>query len=125
MVYFPRMLDKIRRFAAGQLPADYHPYLGKGFDGRCCSFLRIDYDKLVERVKQGGTDEEIFQWAIKNGRDLNEIDFLVWNAFVLKRGLMDEAAERLEENKKASGLSQRVDIQTFADYIDVDEKRKP
>ena len=34
LVYFGRMLDKIRLHAAGKLPeADYGANLGKGFDG--------------------------------------------------------------------------------------------
>jgi gluconokinase len=39
LVYFARMLDKIRRPAAGQLRADFHPNLGAGFDARCCHLL--------------------------------------------------------------------------------------
>ncbi len=41
MVWFPRMLDKIRLHAQGKLPDEYHPWLGKGFDGRCLRFLRV------------------------------------------------------------------------------------
>src|SRR5438309_489448 len=33
LVYFGRMLDKIRLHAKGELPAEYQPNLGKGFDG--------------------------------------------------------------------------------------------
>jgi len=51
IVYFGRMIDKMRLHAAGDLPADYHPFLGGAnpysFDGRCCRFLRIDYDALA------------------------------------------------------------------------------
>src|SRR3954471_422609 len=54
LVYFGRMLDKIRLHAAGKLPgADYSANLGKGFDARCCSFLRIDYEDLKTRVLAG------------------------------------------------------------------------
>ena len=38
IVYFGRMLDKIRVHAKGELPADYHSKLGSGFDGWCCRF---------------------------------------------------------------------------------------
>ena len=57
LFYFGRMLDKIRLHAKGELPPDYHQNLGKGFDKKCVTFLRVDYEELVERVKQGGTDE--------------------------------------------------------------------
>ena len=63
IVHFGRMLDKIRLQARGQLPAEYHENLGIGFDGRCCSLLRVKYADLVERVKQGGSDEQILQWC--------------------------------------------------------------
>ena len=39
IVYFGRMLDKIRLHAEGKLPEDYHKALGGGFDARCCAFL--------------------------------------------------------------------------------------
>ena len=56
MMYFPRMLDKIRLHARGELGEDYHANLGhrKAADGACCNFLRVNYDDLRERVLQGG-----------------------------------------------------------------------
>ena len=42
LVYFARMLHKIRLHNAKQLPTDYHEHLGKGMDGRCCRFLGIE-----------------------------------------------------------------------------------
>src|SRR3954451_22746447 len=63
LFYFGRMLDKIRLHARGELPSDYHENLGKGFDEKCLKFLRVGYEALVERVKQGGTDDEILDWC--------------------------------------------------------------
>src|SRR6266516_1571834 len=54
LVYFGRMLDKIRSHATGELPPDYQANLGKGFDGSCVRLLQVDYDELVECAKQGG-----------------------------------------------------------------------
>src|SRR5205085_8423594 len=72
MVYFPRMLDKIRLHARGELGADYHENLGSAtsLDGVCCNFLRMKYDELRERVLQGGSDEEILEWCFEKGRRL-------------------------------------------------------
>ena len=39
LVYFGRMLDKIRAHAKGELPPEYVEKLGSGFDGRCVRFL--------------------------------------------------------------------------------------
>src|SRR5881409_3984072 len=52
IVYFGRLIDKIRQHVKGQLPSDYQANLGRGFDSACTTFLRIDYNRLVERVKQ-------------------------------------------------------------------------
>ena len=65
LFYFGRMLDKIRLHARGELPPDYHENLGKGFDEKCVTFLQINYDQLVERVKRGGSDEEILAMVLQ------------------------------------------------------------
>jgi len=84
MSYFPRMLDKIRLHARGELPPDYHRYLGKGADGWCTAYLRVNYDALTARVLEGGADEEILQWCFEKGRKLEEVDLFVWNLFAKK-----------------------------------------
>ena len=70
IVYFGRMLDKVRLKSAGELHPDLHQNLGVGFDKRCVDF-----------------------------------------------------SETLDRRKKESGLSDRDDIQTMFDYIEVDEGR--
>ena len=127
VVYFARMLDKIRIHAAGKLPPDYHENLGKGLDGRCLRFLRVDYPALGERVIQGGTDEEVLAWCFAHGRRPSEEEILVWNSFMRKRGWRDEedgTTAELERYKAGSGLSHRGDILAFFDYYEVDEGRK-
>ncbi len=125
MAYFPRMLSKIRLHAIGDLPDDYHTNLGKGADGFCAGFLRVEYSALTQRVLQGGTDDEILEWCYQNGRRLNEDDMFVWNGFILKLGWNDPASRRLQKVKAEGGLSHRDDIQTMSDFFDVDEGRKP
>jgi hypothetical protein len=125
MLYFARMLDKIRLHAAGRLHPDFHANLGTAMDGRCTRYLHVEYAALVKRVLEGGTDEEIFAWCAANGRTLNAEELFVWNAFLRKRGLNDEVSHVLEAHKKASGLSHRDDLRTFPDYFEVDEGRRP
>ena len=72
LVYFPRMIDKIRKNAAGELGADYVPNLGKGFDLRCCSLLGVDYAALTAAVGAAMTDDQAWEWASKNGNALTE-----------------------------------------------------
>ena len=123
LVHFGRMLDKIRAHARGELPADYVPNLGQGFDGRCLRFLGVNYDEVVARVKAGGTDEEILQWAFEKGRKPSEEEIEIWNEFMRKCGWKDGVSEMLVRRKKESGLSERDEIETMFQYIDVDEGR--
>ena len=123
LVYFGRMLDKIRAHAKGQLPPEYQANLGKGFDANCTTFLRVDYDQVVELVKQGSTDEEVLQWCFVNGRRPAEDEIYVWNEFMRKRGWNDEITEFLTRRKKEAGMAGRSEIRTMFEFIDVDEGR--
>ena len=126
MMYFPRMLDKIRLHARGELGEDYHINLGhrKAADGACVNFLRVSYPDLRERVLAGGTDEKILEWCFEKGRRLNEGDLLVWNGFLSKFGWRDFATPTLERIKKKGGIEHRGDIVTIPDLIDFDEGRR-
>lgn len=125
MMYFPRMLDKIRLHARGELPEDYHENLGvpRSADGACSNFLRLHYRELRDRVLQGGSDEEILEWCFKNGRELNEGDIRIWNTFTAKLGWNDFASENLKEAKAQAGLAERDDIQTITQLMDIEEGR--
>ena len=123
MVHFGRMLDKIRANARGELPPDYHQNLGKGFDATCVKFLRIDYAALAERVQQGGSDESVLEWCYAHGHRPTADELDVWNEYMRKRGWRDELAAILIRRKDEAGLSDREDIATFFDFIDVDEGR--
>ena len=106
-----------------RVPAEYVEKLGSGFDGRCVRFLGIRYEDLVARLKEGGTDEEIFQWAFERGRKPSEEDMENWNEFMRKCGWKDVVSPILDRRKKESGLQNRDDIETMFQYIDVDEGR--
>ena len=126
MMYFPRLLDKIRLHDRGELAEDYHANLGKPgtADGACTNFLRMNYGVLRQRVLKGGADEEILEWCYANGRRLNEGDLVVWNGFVSKLGWNDFVSPVLEELKHKCGIADRNDIVTMPEFIDFDEKRK-
>ena len=127
LIYFARMLDKIRLNAHGQLAPGY--FLGVAdptfFDARCTRFLRVNYDDLVARTLQGGSDEEILDWCLEQGRKPSEEEILVWNAFISKRGWRDESSTDLQAAKKRLGWADRDDIQTWVDLHDVEEGRTP
>ena len=127
LIYFARMLDKIRLHAAGQLAPGY--FVGVEdptfFDARCTRFLGVNYDDLVARTLQGGTDEEILEWCFSRGRRPSEEEILMWNAFLSKRGWRDEASSDLQAAKERAGWGDRSDIQTWMDLHDAEEGRTP
>ncbi len=127
LIYFARMIDKMRLVREGQLPEVYLPFIGEGFDGRICRFLNVDYAAIRDRAAAGGSDEELLEWCFANGRRPTEEEILVWNKYASKTGWRDDdtgATGRLEKNKADSGLADRTDIVTFFDYYDYDEGRR-
>ncbi len=123
LVHFGRMLDKIRAHAAGQLSADYQANLGIGFDDSCAKLLGVSYDSLVQRVKEGGSDEELLWWCFQQGHRPSENEIFVWNDFMRKRGWNDDVTETLRRRKKEIGMAARSEIQTMFAFIDADEGR--
>jgi hypothetical protein len=128
LVYFGRMLDKIRLHAAGALPADYHANLGDGrphlFDTRCCRFLGVPYAELKARTLQGGADEELLAWCETRGPKRNDEECNTWNRFLMKIGWRDDRSAVLQERLREYGLT-GAPVETFFDLIDYDEGRDP
>ena len=127
LVYFGRMLDKVRLQAAGQLPEGWQAQLGAAaigsFDWRCCEFLQIDYAALAAETLKGGSDAELLAWAFANGRQPTEQEIEVWNAFMSKRGWRDAGTQRLHERLAEIGLGPDA-AQTMFEFIDLDEGRR-
>lgn len=127
LIYFGRMLDKIRLHAAGKLPAEYVGNLGEGptfLDGRCCRFLGVRYTDIRERTLAGGTDEEILAWVQARGIPRTDEECHVWNRFILKLGWRDERSAVLPQRIRDSGLEGKP-IKTIIDHIEYDEGRDP
>jgi hypothetical protein len=124
LVYFGRMLDKIR--LAGKLPEGWREMRGSSkagtFDARCCRFLQIDYAALEKETLQGRIDEELLDWAFANGRRPTEEEIEIWNAFMTKRGWRDAGTQRLNERLAELGLPPGT-VQTMFEFIDLDEGR--
>jgi len=128
LIYFGRMLDKMRLHAEGRLPADYVPLLGDAqfytLDGRCCRFLGVPYADIKARVLEGGGDDEILAWAHARGAARTDEECHVWNRFIAKLGWRDERSSVLPQRLKDSGLEGRP-IETLIDHIEYDEGRDP
>ena len=128
LIYFGRMLDKIRLHAAAALPADYTAQLGDSqfytLDGRCCRFLGVPYTALQKRVLEGGTDEVILNWVHDCGTVRTDEECHMWNRFIAKLGWRDERSAVLPQRIQDSGLSGKP-IETLIDHIEYDEGRDP
>lgn len=126
LVYFGRMLDKVRLSDEGRLPPGYN--LGDQnplfFDGVCCRFLGVEYEQVVRQVRAGRSDEEILEWAYQAGKHPTEDEIRFWNSFMTKCGWRDQSTASLTRWKKQLGLENRTDVQTFFDLYDADEGKE-
>ncbi|MDQ6655234.1 MAG: DUF5069 domain-containing protein [Verrucomicrobiota bacterium] len=128
LIYFGRMLDKIRLHAAGQLPQDYVENLGEPqpftLDGRCCRFLGVPYDEIRSHALAGETDDAVLNWAHAHGIPRTDEECHIWNRFIAKLGWRDERSHVLPQRIKESGLTGKP-IETLIDHIEFDEGRDP
>ncbi|MEI6417253.1 MAG: DUF5069 domain-containing protein [Verrucomicrobiota bacterium] len=126
LVYFGRMLDKIRLHAAGKLPEVYIANLGHAqkFDGSCLRFLGVSYHDLEKVVVAGATDEEAWEWCVKNGKSHTDEEIMIWNHYMIKCGWRDNMTETLQSRLQGIGKEDSADIQTLFEYLDLDEGRK-
>jgi len=129
LVYFGRMLDKIRLHAAGKLPSEYVENYSDTqpnvFDSRCCRFLGVRHAEIVSQVLAGRSDDLTLAWCHSTGGTRTDEQCDIWNGFMAKRGWRDEARERLQMRIREGGFEGRTDIETFFDFIDADEGRDP
>ncbi len=123
-VHLPRFVDKIRLRLAGKLAPEYEENFAKGFDERWLKAAGVEAAEIIEVVKNSPTDGQVCDWVRRRVRKSGDekMDFAKW---LLNRGRKeDEAAHaRLEKRKRECNLSERVDVETFVDFIDADEGR--
>ena len=123
LVYFGRMLDKIRSLVKGELPPEYVENFEKDFDEKCAMFLGVGYELVVNYVNEGLTDQAILQSCFGMGHRPSEGEIHMWNEFMRKRGWNDELSGTLESQKKKNAMLSRSEIQTAFQFIEADEGR--
>ncbi len=124
-VYLPRFVDKVRLHLAGKLHADYQANFTKGMDEAWLKAAGLDAEQVIAVVKGTITDGEVCDWVLKNVKK-SEAEKAAHRDHVLNYGRDERNTElraRLKMRKEQAGIAHRDDIQTFADYIDADEKR--
>ena len=120
IVFFGRMLDKIRLHAQGKLPPDYKR--GTGTDGRVCRFLHVEYPAIVERLLAGATDDEILKWCLCRDGGRVRRRFSSSTRFCRSAAGRDSQTGELEQMKRERGFADMADIQTFFDFHKADEQ---
>ena len=137
LVYFGRMLDKIRLHAAGKLPPEYVSNLGEShganmFDARCCRFLGVKHAELAAQALARGSgaapadDESLLAWAHARGTPRTDEECNIWNQFMAKRGWRDEALAFMRADMAEFGAALAgKKIETYFDYLDADEGHDP
>jgi hypothetical protein len=86
----------------------------------------VSYADISRRTLEGGNDLDVLEWAEEKGGRRTDDECMVWNAFLMKRGWHDPAdnVAQLHKRVREAGLEGRG-IETFFDYIDLDEGRDP
>ncbi len=135
LVYFGRMLDKIRLHAAGSLPPDYAANLGDAkptvFDGRLCRFLRVPFGEIQTHTlaNLSASDAAVLAWAEARAAAAGhpprtDEECEIFSAFLSKRGWRDAGSPMLAQRAAEPAVAGRP-IATMFDYIDFDEGRDP
>ncbi len=124
IAHFGRMLDKIRLSQSGELPPGWVAAKGSvtGFDGYCCHLLQVSYQELEKAALEGGSDDQMLQWAFAHGRSPSEEEIEIWNDFLTKRCWRDRYTPRLYVRLQEAGLP-LDSVLTMFDCIDLEEGR--
>ena len=107
--YVGRVIDKIRLHLEDGLP-EYQAKFGqiRSLDGLLSGFLSLTHSAVVDRVRQGGADEEILEGCLAQGFRPNETQIHIWNRFAEKLGWRNAAGATVARVKQAIGPTQPV-----------------
>lgn len=127
-ILLPRLIDKVRLLAKGQLPQVYAAnVLGAEFtlDGRFLAFAGLKAEALRQVIVSSRTDEEVLAWIRDHAKPATPIEKRTW-AEQIDRYRPDAA---LAEYRRRiyQELAKRVDVGSLSvlDLIDMDEGRLP
>jgi hypothetical protein len=123
-IHLPRYIDKIRLHLAGQLHPDYQENLGKGFDGAWLRAAGLNHERFVDVVTGAITDGQVCDWVLRTVKRTDAEKRAHAEGMLNYPKPGDTAMlARLKMRKEQAGILHRDDIQSFVDFIDVDEKR--
>lgn len=118
-VHLARMIDKCRAALADTLGEYLYPC---PLDKRLLEFAGLTAEEFLEAVK-GRTDDAIVPWFQAHARPHGQAEIDAWNEQLLRLGPdTDEKWVSFKQLRDAVDSS-RTDITTWADLLDLDEKR--
>ena len=80
-ILLPRLIDKVRLLAQGQLPQTYAAnVLGTGFtlDGRFLTFTGLNAEALRQVILSSHTDDEVLAWVQEHARPTTAVEKHTW-----------------------------------------------
>ncbi len=125
-VILPRLIDKVRAYARGELPKEYHRNLlrpGVTLDGRFLRFTGLDADALRAAILSTTSDEEVVRWIAQQGVVHSDEEKRQWAIQVESYRPEGRVLAFLQAASPA--LAAKVDLSRFSlfDVIDMDEGR--
>lgn len=124
----PRLIDKVRLHARGQLPPEYAKNLfapPAALDGRLLEFTGLDGEALRGAIRAAGTDAEVLAWVEKNARPHTEAEKHAWIESI--EAYRPEGEKAMWRRNTYREVAAKVDPATLSvfDLIDMDEGRIP
>ena len=127
-VILPRLIDKVRMHARGELPSEYQANLlkaGLTLDGRFLVFTNLDGEELRQVILTAGSDEAVLAWVEQHAHPHTVEERREW---ATQLDAYRPAAEMAEYRRKVyPELAATVDVKTLSvfDLIDMDEGKVP
>lgn len=118
-VILPRMLDKGRATIAGK-PGDYK--YNCPLDQRFVNFVGIDAEALKRQLEEGKGDAEILEWIRSTATHARqEWEIEAWSRYQEQRVPTDIETREFFHQLHSQGASNRIDVGTWFDLLDVDD----
>lgn len=127
-VILPRLIDKVRLNAQGQLPPDYQANLlkpGRTLDGRFLTFTGLDAEQLRTAILAARNDDEVLAWVQAHSRVHSELEKEQWARQI--ESYRPDAAVTEYRKRNYPRLAEKLDVSRVSvfDLIDWDEGRLP
>lgn len=127
-VILPRLIDKVRLHARGQLPQEYVGNLlkpGLSLDGWFLTFTDLDAEQLQRVILSSDTDEPVLTWVKRHAQPHTESEQRQWASRIEAYRPVPDTAQRRRESY--SEMASIIDVATLSvfDLIDMDEGRRP